>query len=351
MRGAERRSLRSWPGREIPDGYSTFGAPLTAADEFGLSDQLVAATAAAEALVGLPTMEQTVMQVQADIDIALASRRWIQNDDGHLVVSDDARDHSPWDLRSGTLGVLRYWRDLQNGVPPDELLFRYQLMGVLLCPNVDGPPSRRLSPGCCGGSIRTRARPPEASSRVMASVEPRRRAPRSPWSKATSSAAFSDPSPSLWLRSWRGGHGPDPSRSIFPKARPARRSASGRAHRRSRKPRNEARSAGYGCSRPALGTPRCATRRRRRSHRAHALPERSLASGPSGSQGRLGLPTPTHQPRHRQRRPGSNRGPHHGLPTATTRKGLTAGIALCAGERSYTYDDRIHVMPIDRLWA
>ena len=28
-----------------------------------------------------------------------------------------------------------------------------------------------------------------------------------------------------------------------------------------------------------------------------------------------------------------------------------AGIALCTGERSYTFDDRLHVMPIDRLWA
>lgn len=28
-----------------------------------------------------------------------------------------------------------------------------------------------------------------------------------------------------------------------------------------------------------------------------------------------------------------------------------AGIALCTGERTYTFDDRIHVMPVDRLWA
>lgn len=28
-----------------------------------------------------------------------------------------------------------------------------------------------------------------------------------------------------------------------------------------------------------------------------------------------------------------------------------AGIALYTGERSYTYDDRIHVMPVDRLWT
>jgi len=28
-----------------------------------------------------------------------------------------------------------------------------------------------------------------------------------------------------------------------------------------------------------------------------------------------------------------------------------AGYALYLGERSYTFEDRIHVMPLDRLWA
>ena len=27
-----------------------------------------------------------------------------------------------------------------------------------------------------------------------------------------------------------------------------------------------------------------------------------------------------------------------------------AGVALSTGARSYTYEDRLHVMPIDRLW-
>lgn len=30
--------------------------------------------------------------------------------------------------------------------------------------------------------------------------------------------------------------------------------------------------------------------------------------------------------------------------------GFTAGVVLYTGARSYTYDDRLHVMPIDRLW-
>ncbi len=30
---------------------------------------------------------------------------------------------------------------------------------------------------------------------------------------------------------------------------------------------------------------------------------------------------------------------------------FVAGIALCTGSRSYTYEDRLHVMPIDRLWT
>jgi uncharacterized protein len=29
---------------------------------------------------------------------------------------------------------------------------------------------------------------------------------------------------------------------------------------------------------------------------------------------------------------------------------LVAGVALSAGPRSYTYEDRLHVMPLDRLW-
>jgi hypothetical protein len=27
-----------------------------------------------------------------------------------------------------------------------------------------------------------------------------------------------------------------------------------------------------------------------------------------------------------------------------------AGVAFSTGTRSYTYDDRLHVMPVDRLW-
>ncbi len=27
------------------------------------------------------------------------------------------------------------------------------------------------------------------------------------------------------------------------------------------------------------------------------------------------------------------------------------GVLLNLGQRSYTYDDRLHVMPLDRLWA
>ncbi len=30
---------------------------------------------------------------------------------------------------------------------------------------------------------------------------------------------------------------------------------------------------------------------------------------------------------------------------------LLAGIALTTGSRSYTHEDRLHVMPIDRLWT
>lgn len=32
-------------------------------------------------------------------------------------------------------------------------------------------------------------------------------------------------------------------------------------------------------------------------------------------------------------------------------KRFVAGIMLTTGERSYTYEDRLHVLPIDRLWT
>lgn len=30
---------------------------------------------------------------------------------------------------------------------------------------------------------------------------------------------------------------------------------------------------------------------------------------------------------------------------------LPAGVALSTGLRSYTYEDRLHIMPVDRLWT
>jgi len=29
---------------------------------------------------------------------------------------------------------------------------------------------------------------------------------------------------------------------------------------------------------------------------------------------------------------------------------FVAGVALYTGARSYTYEDRLHVMPVDKLW-
>jgi hypothetical protein len=54
-------------------------------------------------------------------------------------ISVDARDHAPLNIRSGTMGLIRYAKALrdrgEDGPPP---LFKYQLLGVLLCPNPDG---------------------------------------------------------------------------------------------------------------------------------------------------------------------------------------------------------------------
>lgn len=36
---------------------------------------------------------------------------------------------------------------------------------------------------------------------------------------------------------------------------------------------------------------------------------------------------------------------------AATKDAFLAGVVLYLGERSYTYEDRLHVMPVDRLWA
>ncbi len=34
-----------------------------------------------------------------------------------------------------------------------------------------------------------------------------------------------------------------------------------------------------------------------------------------------------------------------------TKDAFVAGVVLYLGERSYTYDDRLHVVPVDALWA
>jgi predicted AAA+ superfamily ATPase len=48
--------------------------------------------------------------------------------------------------------------------------------------------------------------------------------------------------------------------------------------------------------------------------------------------------------------PGESFGPLRKLRDAAGPRYL-GGIALCTGRRTYTVDDRLHVMPIDRLWA
>lgn len=42
-----------------------------------------------------------------------------------------------------------------------------------------------------------------------------------------------------------------------------------------------------------------------------------------------------------------------GLPALRDALGerFAAGVALSTGHRSYTYEERLHVMPIDRLWT
>jgi hypothetical protein len=40
-----------------------------------------------------------------------------------------------------------------------------------------------------------------------------------------------------------------------------------------------------------------------------------------------------------------------GLATAHLGDNFIGGVALYTGERAYTYEDRLHVMPIDRLWT
>ena len=32
-------------------------------------------------------------------------------------------------------------------------------------------------------------------------------------------------------------------------------------------------------------------------------------------------------------------------------KPFLAGVALYRGERAYTHEDRLHVIPVDRIWA
>lgn len=35
----------------------------------------------------------------------------------------------------------------------------------------------------------------------------------------------------------------------------------------------------------------------------------------------------------------------------TVGDGFLGGVVLYLGQRSYTFEDRLHVVPVDRLWA
>ncbi|WP_035920620.1 hypothetical protein [Frankia sp. QA3] len=48
--------------------------------------------------------------------------------------------------------------------------------------------------------------------------------------------------------------------------------------------------------------------------------------------------------------PGEDLAPLRKLRDATG-DAFVAGVALYLGARSYTFEDRLHVMPVDRLWA
>jgi len=52
--------------------------------------------------------------------------------------SANPADHAPLNLRTGTIDLLRYLNRVDNGEPPDRVLLRHQLIGVLLTPNEDG---------------------------------------------------------------------------------------------------------------------------------------------------------------------------------------------------------------------
>lgn len=75
---------RLWLGeREVADGRSTFGAPLSGADDLDL----------AELLAELPGRERLdppgmLAAIERDFALALASRRWSLNDDGYLMQTD-----------------------------------------------------------------------------------------------------------------------------------------------------------------------------------------------------------------------------------------------------------------------
>ena len=76
---------RRWPGRDIADGASTFGAALSLADEEPLIDLFDEVLAAAPSA---PSVSELSRVMQVDHDLALASRRWSENDDGLLFQHD-----------------------------------------------------------------------------------------------------------------------------------------------------------------------------------------------------------------------------------------------------------------------
>lgn len=86
-------------------GMSTFGAPLSLADDLSLSDEITSATTP----YSLASVREVRDGLERDQRLALAGRRWSENDDGFLV--HDAEELVPGDVvairRSAVVQLMR----------------------------------------------------------------------------------------------------------------------------------------------------------------------------------------------------------------------------------------------------
>lgn len=108
----------SWPGRTIPDGWSTFGAPLSLADDHDLDAILDQALAGARAAGTHHTNDTLTRALELDHQLALTSDRWRENDEGMLFQHESK--FVPGDVVAMRSSAVRHLARATSSSPTDH---------------------------------------------------------------------------------------------------------------------------------------------------------------------------------------------------------------------------------------